>query len=657
MSQFNPISARTTNLLTTNSLLSSLRKTQVDLLETQEQISTGLLVSKPSDAPADTSAILKFQGKLEAREQFENNLQFALSMLNNTDQGLGDALNIVLNAKSVASSQIGIGSSAETRGNQSLVIDGQIQGLIEIANRDIQGLALFGGRRSNTSQGPAFVDFLGGIQYIGAKEDLAGDVGLNKPLTFNSNGQDAFGALSARIQGTADLDPQAVEEVFLKDLNGAQAFGIRAGSVVVTIGAASFTVDLNNAETIRDVVTRINNDINNNVPGAGFITATGSGLTLTANPGNTISIDNLGTGQTASDLGIVLSALPGSSTPGGDIDPRLTELTTLASLGATVDFASGLKITHGSQTQIADFSGANTIQDMINVIDQMQLGLRLEINDTGTGLDLTSDVSGIELSIGENAGGTTAGDLGLRSFGQPTLLADFHHGIGVSSEVGQDDFAIELHDGSTFNVNIDGLTTVSEVITAIGSAATGAGLTVGAPGAGGTQFNVGLALDGNGFTFEDNTAGAGAFRVVQLGISLAATDLGIYTSAGSGNTIVGQDVAKVQVDSVFTHLIALRDSLANNDSRGITFAGDGLEGDISSLSRIRADVGVRSQRVEQQQQRSAELKISEQVFLSNLRDADLSQVITKFTQLQQQLEATLLVGSQSLQLSLLDFLR
>jgi len=656
MSQFNPISARTTTLLTTNSLLSSLRKTQVDLLEKQEQISTGLLVRKPSDAPADTSAILKLQGKLEAREQFENNLQFALSMLNNTDQGLGDALNIVLNAKSVASSQIGIGSSAETRGNQSLVIDGQIQGLIEIANREIQGLALFGGRRSNTSQGPAFVNFLGGIQYVGAKEDLAGDVGLNQPLTFNTNGQDAFGALSARVQGAVDLDPQTVEAVFLKDLNGAQAFGIRAGSVVVTTDSTSVTVDLNNAETIRDVATRINDAINSVDPTAGSIAATGSDLSLTANATHTISIDNLGTGQTASDLGIVLSATS-TTAIGADVDPRLTELTSLASLGTAVDFASGLKITHGSQTQIADFSSATTIQDMINVIDQMRLGLRLEINDAGTGLDLTSDVSGIELSIGENAGGTTAGDLGLRSLGQPTLLADFGHGIGVSSEIGQDDFAIELHDGTTFNINIDSLTTVSEVLTAIGSAATGAGLTVGAPGAGGTEFNVGLALDGNGFTFEDNTAGAGAFRVVQLGISLAATDLGIYTSAGSGNTIIGQDVAKVQVDSVFTHLIALRDSLVNNDSRGITFAGDGLEGDISSLSRIRADVGVRSQRVEQQQQRSAELKISEQVFLSNLRDADLTEVITKFSQLRQQLEATLLVGSQSLQLSLLDFLR
>ena len=322
-----------------------------------------------------------------------------------------------------------------------------------------------------------------------------------------------------------------------------------------------------------------------------------------------------------------------------------------------VDFASGLKITQGAITTTADFSTATTIQDMMNVIDQLDLGLRLEINDAGDGLNLFSDISGIQLSVGENTGGTTASDLGLRTFATTTDLADFRHGIGVSSVTGQDDFSIQLHDGTTFNVNIDGLTTAGQVISAIQTAATGAGLTVGAPGSGGTDFNIGLAIDGNGFQLEDTTAGPSTFRVIQLGISLAATDLGIYTSAGAGGTINGDDLATVQVEGVFTHMIALRNSLVNDDSRGITFAGEGIEVDLSNLSRARADVGVRSQRVEQQQERSADLKIAEQTLLSELRDANLTEVISRFTQLQQQLQASFLVGSQNLQLSLLNFLR
>ena len=43
--------------------------------------------------------------------------------------------------------------------------------------------------------------------------------------------------------------------------------------------------------------------------------------------------------------------------------------------------------------------------------------------------------------------------------------------------------------------------------------------------------------------------------------------------------------------------------------------------------------------------------------LSQLRDADLTEVITRFQQLQTQLQATLQTSAQSLQLSLLDYLR
>jgi flagellin-like hook-associated protein FlgL len=42
--------------------------------------------------------------------------------------------------------------------------------------------------------------------------------------------------------------------------------------------------------------------------------------------------------------------------------------------------------------------------------------------------------------------------------------------------------------------------------------------------------------------------------------------------------------------------------------------------------------------------------------LSTLRDADMTEVITKFMQLQQQLQASLQVGAQNMQVSFLDFL-
>jgi len=649
MSQISSTAGRTTTLLSSDRLLSVIARTRSDILERQNQITTGLKVIKPSDSPSDSSAILRLQGLLEAREQTDSNLQFAGTVLNITDQALRDAIDIAREAHGLASSQIGT-TTPEDRDSQLVVLDAQIKSLLEISNRETQGVTLFGGRHSTNDKLP-FQEFLGGIRYIGSDEDLKTDVGFDKPLAFTSNGQTAFGALSSRVKGQVDLDPQATAATRLVDFNGAQGQGIRKGSIVVTIGGVPFPpVDLSTADTLGDVVTRINDVIG----AAGSIAVSANGLTLTAV--GTISIADQGSGQTAADLGIVISATAGS-TVGSDIDPRLTELTTLASLGVTVDLVNGLKITQGSQTKIANFSTATTIQDMTNIVHQLGLGVRMEINAAGTGMDLVSEVSGLDLSIGENSGGTTAGDLGIRSFDTTTLLTDFRNQLGVDRQSGAD-ISIHLHDGSSFTVDLDGVTTVGGVITAIQTAATAVPLSIGTPGTGGTQLNIGLAQDGNGFLFEDGTAGGNDFRVAQEGESLAATHMGIYFNVGStGNTITGQDTATVRVDSVFTHMLDLREKLANDDTIGMTIAGTHLKNDDIQLTRIRAEVSVRGQRIEQQKTRSSEMKITEQIFLSDLRDADLTEAISSFTQLQQQLEASMLVGSQTLQLNLLDFLR
>ena len=140
-------------------------------------------------------------------------------------------------------------------------------------------------------------------------------------------------------------------------------------------------------------------------------------------------------------------------------------------------------------------------------------------------------------------------------------------------------------------------------------------------------------------------------------MSLAATDLGILKNAGAGATINGDDTAKVRSESVFTHLINLRDSLLSNDERGITFAGGDIEQDVDAVVRARADIGARAQRVERQQTRSEDLSVAELTLLSELQDADFTEAITRFQQLQLQLQATMQAGAQTQQLSFLNFLR
>lgn len=650
MSTISPLLARTSNLMSSELLRRRLQETQRDLLLAQDQASTGKVLSRGSDAPQNISAVLHLnQAKIE-REQQTLNLEHARGVMNFADASLLDITDILIEAQQIASSQIGVGSDATTRSTQAEVVDAQLAGAIEAANRQFNGLAIFGGNNGPGDGSAVFESFLGGVRYTGGDINLANDGGALTDLPFTSNGLDAFGALSSRVATLVDLDPQADGEVLLRDIDGARERGYVPGAIVITVNGTPSVVDLTTADTLDDVLTRINDSINNLDPAAGSLTLGPGNYTLTANAGHTITLSDSMGGSTAADLGIAISATS-SSVAGGDLNVKLTTRTELSNLAIPIDLNSGLSITQGENTAVADFTGATTVEDMQNVINALGLGLRMTINDDGTGLDLVTEVSGIELSVGEN-GGTTAEDLGIRTFGQTTLLSDFRNGVGVqTSEAGEPDLDITLHDGTNFTVDLSGASTVADVISLTQAAATTAGLAVG------VDFDIDLATTGNGFTVTDNTVGGNDFIVTNAGLSFAAENLGIKVNAGAGTSIAGEDNSKVRIENLFTHLQELTTALRNNDETGITLAGSSIEDDIDSVVSARARVGVQARRVEDQLILIQDRDIQEQTMLSQLQDADFTEVLTRFTQLQMQLQASLQVGSSAQQLSLLDFLR
>lgn len=627
-----------------------LQETQRELLLAQDQASTGKRLSRGSDAPGSISAVLYLNREKIAREQQKINLEHGRGVLDLADASLRDITDILIESQQIASSQIGVGSDATTRATEAEVIQAALDGAIQAANRKYNNLAIFGGNNGAPGNQPVFESFLGGVRYTGSTQNLVNDMGALTDLPFNSNGLDALGALSSRVKTLVDLDPQASGQVRLSNIDGARGQGFAAGAIQLTINGTPVTVDLSTANTLDDVATRVNDAITNAVPGAGSIALTAGGFTLTANAGNTITITDSAGGFTAADLGLDLSATA-TTVAGGNLNVRLTEQSRLADLGTPIDFTSGLLINQGEHSAVADFSSATTIQDMQNVIDALGLGLRLTINDAGTGLDLVSEVSGVSLSIGEN-GGTTAQDLGLSTFAQTTLLSDFRNGIGVETTgVGEPDLSISLHDGTSFTVDLSSASSVSDVITLTHTAAAAAGLFVG------VEFEMSLSTTGNGFVVQDNTAGPNDFVVTNAELSHAAEHLGIKQNAGASATINGSDETAVRVENLFTHLQELAAALKNNDERGIQLAGASLEVDIDSVVSARARVGVQARRIEDQLTLVEDRDIQEQTMLSQLQDADLTEVLTRFSQLQVQLQASLQIGSANQQLSLLDFLR
>jgi len=644
--------ARVPNLLSSQIMLSSLSRSSRDLLNMQVKMASGKAINRPSDDAIGTSAVSVLDDLLEKRVQRLRNLSHADAVLNNVDAALGDVSGILLEAKGIASSQIGIGSDEQTRQNQAQIIDAMLSEVINIANRKYQQIYFFAG---NATDRPPIVSLQNGLQYQGQGDGLTTDIGLSHDLPITVSGADAFGALSARVQGGRDLDPILTLQTRLVDVNGARGLGVSLGTVNVDVNGTDLAVDLSGAHTVGDVIDTLQTAIQTVDAGAivQIDPATGNRFEIIPTLGP-ITISDPEVDATAADLGLNTTFPLGGGT-GADVDPRLTEHSLVTSLTGVTAPLGMIRLSNIGQTRDLDLSGAQTIRDIMNLVEGLDLGIRVEIAPTGDRLNFINELSGGQMSIAEVAGGTTATELGVRSLASDTLLADFNNGLGVQIRSGSvdpetglpdpaadEDIQITTHDGTVFAVDFAGAETVQDILDAINAASAG-------------TVTADLAADGNGIQLTDNTGGANDFTVARLNGSFAGEDLGILGST-AGATLVGEDRATVAVDSVFSHLMALRDALESNDERGIMLAGEKLETDISRVAETRAEVGVRNRRVTDATTREEDLQIQDQGLKSQIQDLDFTEAALRFGLLQQQLQAGLTTASQISYLSLLDFL-
>jgi flagellar hook-associated protein 3 FlgL len=304
-----------------------------------------------------------------------------------------------------------------------------------------------------------------------------------------------------------------------------------------------------------------------------------------------------------------------------------------------------LKITIGSQTVTIDLSGAQTFQDVLNTINRCGLPVQASIDSTGRRLVIANQVASEALTIGEN-GGTTATDLGVRTMYSGTTLASLNSGQGVQ-DVSGNDFEISTSDGSTIDVDMNGLTTVGDVITAINTNPANAG-----------KVTASLNLDGNGICLADATVGANDFQVVALNSSTAAGDLGLAKSvANPGAVINGDDVAPVVENGTFQTLYALQRALQSNDNSAISAAGAAIENQINAVARVRGGVGAKLQSLTQATTDNQNETLQLKSMLSTIRDTDYATATAQFQTLQAAFQASLQVSATVLPTTLMDFLK
>lgn len=644
---------RISSLFISQQLMRQVQYDQRALFRIEQQLSTGRRIAMPSEDPDAAMRIIGTQRLLEQKEQIGRNLQTGRSYLTATDAALSGVAETLADVRAAALGAVNTIQTDEQRRAAAEQVDAAIASLIDVGNKQFRGRYLFAGAVG--LQQPFARTGRTGVEYAGGERRLMSFSDVDTPFDVNVPGSEVFGALSEPVLGTVDFDPKVTFDTRLDDLRG--GLGVSRGWVAVSADDVTSTVDLSGAETLGDVALLLQANPPQGTSLDVEITPTGLKIELDAAPGTLLRIEDLGGGTTAAELGILEESGVTGPVESDDLDPILRPTTRLADAfgsGAPLDLLSGLQIENGGQTYLIDFNGAETVEDLLDALNGAGAGLLAEINATATGINLRSRVSGADFAIGEN-GGTTATQLGIRSFTRESRLEDLNYGRGVHAVDGTD-LTITLADGTIPPIEIDvsGVQTIGELIDLINAQSPG-------------NLEARLATVGNGIELKDYTTGAGVLTVARAGPSRAAVDLGLVppdateqaagsAPPGSPDVLRGTDVNPLEVDGVFTALVRLSTALREGDLVEAERDIEMLDRASTSLSFVRAELGIRQQGLDVIQSRLEDEQVELKEAISLDLDADLVEAISNYQARQTALQASLMASANMLRLSLLNYL-
>lgn len=676
--------ARVSNMMASRMALGQISRTGVDMLRVQQQITLGRAILRPSDNVVKSAAIAALDDRLEYSQQRSRNLSHATAALGVLDNALNEANTIALQARSIASDQLGPTSSAAEREGQAIIVEQMLQSLFSTANRDGVAGYVFGGSRTSL---PPVEAHLGGYRFVSDGPGLVTDLGLASTIPITLGAGNPVVSTSSRVRGSVDLNPQLRLTSELSDLAGARGLGVTRGTVQMAInGGTPIDVDLGDASTVRDVIDRITNAIRQyetdnavTVLGPGGLNVSGERIYIEAAAGNTVQFFDIGEGTTGQDLGLITdpaTVYDATTTVGADTRPRLTFDTPISAMGGVVGALGSLRISNAGQSAIIDLTAATTLEDVKNAIETANLGVRVRINSTGSGIDVINDLatsSDQALSISEVGGNNqTATRLGIRSFSAATRISDLNFGKGVeiidqatNAVTGlpdaslSADFTITLGDGGNSAITIDlrpqDMGSVQSVLARINSEIASQLPALGLPPGSVSAF---LGDNSNGIQIQQDSSFPNALVVAKLNNSPAAEQLGLTTGTydATSGTLSGEDRAKIRVGGLFSDLLDLRASLRGNDSVGIALAGERVEATLGALAESRGLVGSFASRVDAAITREEDRVLIDETVRSQLRDVDYAEAATRFSLLQTQLQAALQTTALYQSRTLLDFL-
>lgn len=190
--------------------LAGLNMSQSRLQRTQEELTTGKRLNRPSDDPVGTVQALRFRSEQSQLAQFGANISDGLDRLSTADNALGET--------AAMTSKIRTGVLTALNGtlgpNERKAIAAEVrslrEGLLQQANAQYAGQPLFGGTTPKDNAFAADGSYQGNtLPVLRQVTDSPGDAGQ---INVGVNGKEAFGDALVKDTGTLDKLAKAIED-------------------------------------------------------------------------------------------------------------------------------------------------------------------------------------------------------------------------------------------------------------------------------------------------------------------------------------------------------------------------------------------------------------------------------------------------------------
>ncbi|HEX7083896.1 MAG TPA: flagellar hook-associated protein FlgL [Gaiellaceae bacterium] len=190
---------RITNAMTSRTILADIQNVQQQLTETQERLSSGKQLTKPSDDPFGTSRALLFRGELTANKQYQSNVNEANAWLSTTDTALGSISDDAARARDLLLQGANGSMSQTDRDAMADELDQLADSIKTAGNTQYAGNYVFGGTKTSTQ--PFTIG--GADTYAGDTSAINRQIGQAVTMQVNVTGDTVVSPVLAAIRQAA----------------------------------------------------------------------------------------------------------------------------------------------------------------------------------------------------------------------------------------------------------------------------------------------------------------------------------------------------------------------------------------------------------------------------------------------------------------------